>query len=76
MFRLMPQILTIDLSRNELQLVNLEDCALDLTNLQNLTLAFNLIRDTVSVLGYCENLQFLDLSFNLIQVVFALSGRN
>ncbi|XP_071790608.1 uncharacterized protein [Asterias amurensis] len=75
---LMPQILTLDLSRNELQLVDLQDCALNLTSLQDLSLAHNLIQDALTILGFCDNLQILDMSFNLIQVVpgESLSGRN
>ena len=78
MFQLVPDILTLDLSRNELQLVDLHDCAFHLTNLQNLSLAHNLIHDAETILGFCDNLQVLDLSYNLIQVVpgDSLSGRN
>ncbi|XP_071808044.1 uncharacterized protein [Asterias amurensis] len=79
MFQLAPDILTLDLSRNELQQVDLQDCALiNLTNLQDLSLAHNLIHDADTILGFCDYLQVLDLSYNLIQVVHgdSLSERN
>ncbi|XP_071810377.1 uncharacterized protein [Asterias amurensis] len=79
MFQLVPEIINVDLSRNELQLVDLQDCPLvNLTNLQDLSLAHNLIRDAETILGFCDYLQVLDLSYNLIQVVpgDSLSGRN
>ncbi|XP_071789739.1 uncharacterized protein [Asterias amurensis] len=78
MFQMVLEILTLDLSQNELQLVDLHDCALHLTNLQNLSLPHNKIHDTNTILGFCDNLQVLDMSYNLIQVVpgDSLSGRN
>ncbi|XP_071810378.1 uncharacterized protein [Asterias amurensis] len=79
MFQLVPDILTLDLSQNELQQVDLQDCAfINLTNLQDLSLAHNLIHDVETILGFCDYLQVLDLSYNLIQVVpgDSLSGRN
>ncbi|XP_033648006.1 leucine-rich repeat and fibronectin type-III domain-containing protein 5-like [Asterias rubens] len=79
MFQLVPEIINLDLSQNELQLVDLQDCALiNLTNLQYLSLAHNLIHDAETILGFCDNLQVLDMSSNLIQVVpgDSLSGRN
>ncbi|XP_071809974.1 uncharacterized protein [Asterias amurensis] len=79
MFQLVPEIINLDLSQNELQLVDLQDCPLiNLTNLQDLSLAHNLIHDAETILGFCDYLQVLDLSYNLIQVVpgDSLSGRN
>ncbi|XP_071784410.1 uncharacterized protein [Asterias amurensis] len=79
MFQLVPEIINLDLSQNELQLVDLQDCPLiNHTNLQDLSLAHNLIHDAETILGFCDYLQVLDLSYNLIQVVpgDSLSGRN
>ncbi|XP_038067362.1 leucine-rich repeats and immunoglobulin-like domains protein 2 [Patiria miniata] len=68
MFRQMPGLVTMDFSKNTINVFDITNCSL-LINLQNVLLAHNSIHDISYILGHCDNFEVLDLSFNQIRVV-------
>ncbi|XP_022090564.1 leucine-rich repeat-containing protein 15-like [Acanthaster planci] len=75
--RLTPELITIDLSQNEIIVFDITNCN-RLGNLQSVLLAQNSVNDITYILGHCDNLLMLDLRFNQIEVVpgDSLSDRN